>query len=340
MAYYRVKNGGTATGDAGRSATVGSGSFATLGAANYYNDIQDAIDNSTTSPVAGDTIQVSDLHAFTTTNIITYTNVAPSPFFIVSVDDANIDAARTSGNRASEICTSTSNDINFFNNFISGVEFESGDNISFRDTNTVEDCKFTTLNSDDVAVYLAGAHNSAFLINCEIALNNTNATGSVITGGSLFDMRGGSVTTTTGGTNQFFNVSADNGGATISMEGVDLSAVTGTIYRNSGGSQTQDDTINIRFDMCKLATGVAFANEVFKNQFQRLIATRCSDSSTAAEYQYHAHIYGGNVNDDDSIFRNEDEPFTESNQKISYEIVTNADVSLGSPLWFDFPILR
>ena len=43
MAYYYVKNGGTATGDAGRYATQQTGSFATLGAANYYNNIEAAI---------------------------------------------------------------------------------------------------------------------------------------------------------------------------------------------------------------------------------------------------------------------------------------------------------
>ena len=43
MAYYYVKNGGTATGDAGRYATQQTGSFATLGTANYYNDIITAI---------------------------------------------------------------------------------------------------------------------------------------------------------------------------------------------------------------------------------------------------------------------------------------------------------
>ena len=39
MAFYYVKNGGTAIGDAGRYATKQTGSFAGLGAANYYGAI-------------------------------------------------------------------------------------------------------------------------------------------------------------------------------------------------------------------------------------------------------------------------------------------------------------
>jgi hypothetical protein len=340
MAYYYVKNGGTATGDGGRFGSQQSGSFATLGASSYYNDIQDAIDNSTTSPIAGDFINPSDLHVFTTTNIITYQSTVPTPFFIVSVDDANIDAARTSGNRGTETCTSETNDIVIDSAFISGVKLESSDNIIFRDSNTIQDSVLRVSNSGDVAASLTGDHNSVCIINCEIAIDHAQASGSIVTGGSVFDMRGGIVTTTSLGINNFFNVSGDNGGCGINIKGVDLTAITGNIFGNSGSNLAQDDTLEINLDMCKIASGVVFANEVFKMQFMRLIATRCSFTSDDAEYRYHAHIFGGNVNDDDTIFRNEDEPFTESNQKISYEIVTNADVSLGSPLWFDFPILR
>lgn len=340
MAYYYVKIGGTATGDAGRYASQQSGSFAALGASGYYNDIQDAIDNSTTSPIAGDFINPSDLHVFTTINVITYQSTVTTPFFIVCVDDANIDASRTSGNRALETCTSTSNDVVVDSAFLSGIALESSDNNVFRDTNMLQDCKLHVSASGDIAVSLTGDHNSAYLVNCEIALDDANARGSVVTGGSVFDMRGGIVTTTSGGITNFFTVSGDNGGCNISIKGADLSVVTGNIFGNSGSNITSDDNIDVYLDMCKIAPGVTFANEVFKQQFMRLIATRCSDSSAAAEYQYHAHVFGGNVDDDDAIFRNEDEPFTESNQKISYKIVTNADVSLGSPLWFDFPVLR
>ena len=63
--FYYVKSGGTAntSSDDGRVATTRStGSFATKGAANYWDSILDAI-TATTAPVSGDLIMCSDAHA-------------------------------------------------------------------------------------------------------------------------------------------------------------------------------------------------------------------------------------------------------------------------------------
>ena len=116
--------------------------------------------------------------------------------------------------------------------------------------------------------------------------------------------------------------------------------MVGTLLSGVGASESTEDLVSVRMDLCKIDSGVAFTNTTFKSYNQRALFTRCSDSSAAAEYQYHLHAFGGDVDDDSVIFRNEDEAFTESNQKISYKIVTNSDASLGSPLWFDFPVLR
>jgi hypothetical protein len=66
MAFYYVKSGGTATGDAGRSTTARTGSFAAMGASAYYPTIKSIFaDQATTGNTAvdGDTILVSDLHS-------------------------------------------------------------------------------------------------------------------------------------------------------------------------------------------------------------------------------------------------------------------------------------
>lgn len=68
MAFYYVKSGGTATGDAGRSATARTGSFAAMGTSAYYPSIKAIFaDQATTGNTAidGDTILVSDLHSET-----------------------------------------------------------------------------------------------------------------------------------------------------------------------------------------------------------------------------------------------------------------------------------
>ena len=84
-----------------------------------------------------------------------------------------------------------------------------------------------------------------------------------------------------------------------------------------------DDQINAHFDLCKLASGVSRANEVFTSSGQRVLTTRCSSSSAAVEYQYGLTALGGDIDDDSAIFRNEDPAFADSGAKISYQIVTN-----------------
>jgi hypothetical protein len=177
---------------------------------------------------------------------------------------------------------------------------------------------------------------SLFLENCEIALNNAGSDINIQNGCS-FEMYGGSVTTTSVGLDAFILGGFISGGGHVDVFGVDLTAVTGTLLAGVGSDAAVDDIIDVRFDMCKLASGVAFTNETFKSKDQRALFTRCSDTSSAAEYQYHLHTFGGDVDDDSTIRRGDDPAFEDSGTDISYKIVTNSDAGLGAPLWFDFP---
>ena len=336
--YYYVKNGGTATGDAGRYATQQTGSFATLGVANYYNDIQDAI-NATTPPNKGDFINFSDVHVYSQSVNLPYLGKSTNPYFLACVDDVNIDVGRTTGNRGEEQNTATT-DVNITDSFISGLRVLSGDLIRFAGSSTLNDCVLGVDAPASNTVSTVGDGVSVTLINTVLQCDDEAATAFILNGGAVAAMYGGGITTNSAGLSRMSAAGFISGGGSLTIVGADLSAVTGTLLADVGGSGGSDDNIVARFDMCKLAAGVAFTNEAFKSKGQRLLATRCSDSSAAAEYQYHLHAFGGDVDDDSAIFRNEDEPFTESNQKISYKIVTNADASLGSPLWLDFPVLR
>ena len=336
MAYYYVKNGGTATGDAGRYASQQTGSFASLGVAGYYNNIESAI-AATTTPISGDFIGVSDAHSFTQATAYTYQGALVNPFFIVCVDDLNIDAGR-GASRGGEICTSTSNDINVNDQFISGIKLGSSDNINFNNNCTLYDCELSVSGSADIAISATTGEDSVRMIGGVINLASSGSVAALIQGGASLSLN--AVTLTSGvSVTTFSEGGFINGGGEMNVSGCDLSVVTGTILSAVGAADV-DDSINVKFDMCKIAAGVAFTDEVFKSRNQRALFTRCSDSSAAAEYQYHLHAFGGDVDDDSAIYRNEDEAFTESNQKISYKIVTNADAALGAPLWFDFPVLR
>ena len=340
MAYYYVKNGGTATGDAGRYATQQTGSFATLGTANYYDNILAAI-AATTSPVTGDFINPSDLHDYDAGGLnLLYTGVPSNPFFIVVVDDANMDAGRTIGNRGKE-ATGGSADEEIRDITASGLEFDVGDDRRFYGSNLLIDCSLSALGSSDINITTTNTGDgvSLSMVGGEIFCGVSGVVPMRLTNGFSLSMSNVTLAATTTVTN-LSDAGGANGGFTIDAKGCDFSKVTDTLIANVGSDANNDDLVVVRFDNVKIATGVAFTNETFKSYNQRALFTRCSDSSAAAEYQYHLHAFGGDVDDDSSIFRNEDEAFTESNQKISYKIVTNSDASLGSPLWLDFPILR
>jgi len=335
MADYIVKSGGSAAGDAGRYTSEQTGSFATLGAANYYGSISLA-EAATTTPVSGDRVLFSDVHAFSTSSSIGF---GIEGVLYICVSDLAMEDSRRSGNRGMEFSTGTA-DVIISDSFITGMLIKSGDDIRITRDAKIQDSILNVTGSADVALFMSDDGLSVDLIESAISCDNSAGVPVLIRGGSILKMTGGSIETLSAGIPFLTNGGFINGGASMYFKGVDLTNIITTIIANVGNDHVADDSIEIKFDMCKIAPGVAFTNEDFKSYNQRLLATRCSDSSAAAEYQYHLHAFGGDVDDDSAIFRNEDEAFTESNQKISYKIVTNSDASLGSPLWFDFPVLR
>lgn len=336
MAFYYVKdengvNTGLADGsDTGRFASVQTGTFAGLTTANYYSSIA-AAEGATTTPVSGDSILFSDVHDFNTASNISI-GIEGVNYFCVS--DINIDQSRRTGNKGRELTTGTSADIILTNFQSSGLILSTGDNLLYGRGNVITDGMIESRNNSNV---ISSNTDGAYLklLISELAINGTS-TEVLIQTGSSFIMEGGSVTTTATIANLFLG-GAGNGGMHINMQDTDISSVTGTILSGVGSSPTADDEISAKFTRCKLAVGVAFTNEDFFSLNQSALFLSCSDSNVAAEYQYHYHGHGGDVNQDATIFRNEDEAFPVSSQKISYKIETNTQASLMSPLIFDFP---
>lgn len=342
MAYYYVKTLGAVVGladgtDSGRFATQQTGSFATLTTANFYSSVSAAF-AATTPPTKGDFICVSNVHDYTVIASIQYTGVAENLFYILSVEDLNINLSSTT-TRAKETALGGPSDLNLIDVCVSGMEFAIGDNCSIGNS-WLSGCLLTMV-ADGNAINFSGASDGSAgtAINCEFAINATTSNFSIQSGSSM-NIEGGSVTTTTAGIDHLTQGGFGLGGGIVRINGTDLSAVTGTLIADVGSSEGDDDTIDVRITNSKIATGVAFANETFKSYNQRAEFIGCSDSSAAAEYQYHLHAFGGNVSDDSSAFRNEDPAFNEAGQKMSYEITTNSDASIGAPLWFDLPIKR
>jgi hypothetical protein len=336
MAFYYVKdengvNTGLADGgDAGRFATLQTGAFSGLTTANYYSSIS-AAEAATTPPVSGDSVFFSDIHDLNSASSLAL-GIEGVNYFCVS--DINIDQSRRAGNMGRELTTGTTADITLVNFQSSGLILSTGDNVLYGRGNVITDGMIESRSaSNTVSSNTDGAYLK--LVNSELALNGAS-TEIIVQTGSSFMMEGGSVTTASTIANLFLG-GAGNGGMHIDMFATDISAVTGTILSGVGSSPTADDGIDARFRSCKLAVGVAFTNEDFFSLNQSAVFSSCSDSDTEAEYQYHYHGHGGDINQDATIFRNEDEAFPVSSQRISYKIETNAQASLISPLIFEFP---
>jgi len=120
MAFYYVKSGGTAIGDAGRSETQRTGSFTSMGAANYYDSIYDVFAGGVpTTTVDIDYVIVSHLHIEThgsvNLGISSSTNYRHPKIFSVSDSDC-----QTYLKGAKVICTAGTLDITNAVNFKSG----------------------------------------------------------------------------------------------------------------------------------------------------------------------------------------------------------------------------
>jgi hypothetical protein len=95
--------------------------------------------------------------------------------------------------------------------------------------------------------------------------------------------------------------------------------------------------MEFEFIGCKLnASLTGFWEETKEHLNHRIKVANSSSTSAGAEYQYHEGGYGGEVDEDTSIYRDGSTAFP-SATKISLKCVTNADATPASPFWFDFP---
>lgn len=337
MADYIVKNGGTATGDNGRYTSTQTGSFATLGAANYYDSIFDVTPAGggvpTTAFTTSDRILCSSAHNKDFGAALTLTaadNINHS--VVISVDDSNMDAylkGAKEGTASAVANVTLSNTWNFKGVSIqadgafvcntpgSDIRFDDGELLYIDNSNKTvsigQPVKLTMINSD---------------------FNRANSQNSLsFTNGAFLEMIGGGTTGVDG--NRFFHIGFASGRSAAEMHGVNLSSITsGNILNNAGGAST-DDGIDILMDGCKMG-GAGFVNESFAHSNQRLIATRSSSTSAGEEYQFFQRTWGGDVEDQDDagIHRDESTAYP-SGTKVSFKVTSVASCSPQRCVSFD-----
>lgn len=193
MAFYYVKSGGTATGDAGRYTTQQTGSFTTLGAANYYDNVLAAF-NATTTPTSNDFIYVSNIHNYTYGANVQFNGPTSGGFVnIYSVSDTAIDQYSAG---ADEV-TSDGFDFAFTGRLVfRGVGMIAGDDVNILSQNVqliIEDGMLGVDGSNDI-FRIAGDGSSVFFKNSNLMVNGSAASVDM-SNAALLKMIGGQVTT-------------------------------------------------------------------------------------------------------------------------------------------------
>jgi len=326
MAFYLVKDDGTATGDAGRYATQQTGSFATIGVSGYYATIAAAL-GATTVPAGTDSIQCSDAHAQDYGASQTLAFPTTSGVSVMSVSDTNIDQY-SSG--ASDSTTTGSMTINGSVS-MSGMTISSAGNQNMGNGTYQEyyECSF----SMDRWTSSGGTFSRIYLWNCDVGLDVGAASSFILFRASRFEMDGGSISTGLASINRAFDLTFD---CTIQLTGVDLTACANNVFEDSETSTTRN--WDVTFNNCELRSGCAITDQTVNCRGQIVRAFNTSATSADSEHQFYVDDWAGVAEDQDDtgIFRNESQAFPDGTQA-SIKVVTNADASINAPFIFDLP---
>jgi len=334
MSYFYIKSGfGTRT--TGGGTTAQTGTMAALGASNVYNDILDALAD-TTPPVAGDIFICSDLHAFDNGgSVIFYVFPATGiPIQIYSVDDANIDQYSAGASETTTSSLKWSGKADFM-----GVDLSTGIYLG-NDGNNVstshKDCTLTLQGGSDYIGCISDGV-KIDIINTTIACGSTGNGIRLTSGGGIIRIIGSAFTATTT-VNDLIATSSGGGGGRLECTGTDLSVITGYLLGNHGSAQTSDDRLEVRIDKCKLNASVGFVEETLTNRDSYILVTNSAPTSAEAEHQYYSQDYNGNVKDQASagIHRDESTAYGDG-EKVSFKCTSSANVSRLNPLVFDAP---
>lgn len=331
MAWYYVKSGGTATGDGGRTTTQRTGTWSVT-ASEYYDEIGDAV-GATTVPTDGDFILVSDLHSKTgaAAPILNAGGATTGAGLqIISVDNANQDQYKPG---ATEECSSSGYAAGN-NGLIAGIDLE-GENNAF--AITASDYRFwsvkdSVLSTNTGRVQLLADGACLDLVNVDIDI----ASSIQIANGGRIWWRGG--TWTSGATVDIINADGANAGLTIYIEGVDLSACTGSLFDGTPSAATTD-AILVKLTNCQINSSLTLPSDVFfKLPQQRFEMWGCDDSTGDDLHRYHMQDGTGKVVNNDAKFVTADTVWYGGSAKSSYEVSTTALCSHVHPFTFDLPI--
>ena len=341
MAYYYVKSGGTAAAatDNGRYASQQTGSFATLGAANYYNRVTDAL--AATTPIgAGDYICCASDHSYTgySANAVfvgpgQWTN---DPATLVSVDVSNME------NELAGAYESAPSHRLYLENMwnVKSMSLACGNSL-FIDANTFVIANDTTFTID--------GNNKAFILDseCYVELYNCTIPFTEVGGGTtqtinLFQrtklyMKG---CTTTHGTTPA-NIFADAEGSSLYVEDCDLSSAgSATMVAASSVNTNFTPFRPHKFHRCKLNASWAgpfdTAPDSTTGPDHSMLITQSGSTTGESESQFLYIDPQGQAEEETGIYRTGSAAYP-STAQTSLKVSTNTYTTRHRPFSFDFP---
>ena len=328
MSYYYVKNGGSATGDAGRAATKRTGTFATMGTSAYYDSIYDVIGGGvpTTALVDGDFILCASDHAHTYTVDTKFAPIAYAEIHVSSVD------------------------VNNAEDYLAGAA-EVGTDLTTNNTGNARISFYGVSFATSLFLYLAQAGNShANFYDCGLELTSTNANYYIYLpnkeGASVLlkdtsitfavakqSMRMGRASllvmdniTLLGGASDNFIGPADFG-AHCFIRNTDLSSVTNAI--SLFGSSVGDDHVTLTLERCLIGSAVPLSRAPFVSTSSKLKATSIDMGDG---YHYFEEItFEGTSSEETGIYRTSGATYDGTNQ-FCVDMTSSSNASYGKPL--------
>ena len=329
---YYVRHDGVASGDAGRAATPRTGSFASMGTANYYAAIKDALTLPTTPAVGGDDVLCASDHARTTVTGETHTGGDNGlPVTIRSVDTANADQTLAG---ASEIITAGSLTSNKFIVY-DGVDIEVRDSIVGGSISDHGSSIYRNLTLDygrtSAVVYgLTQSNREVLVEDCEYHM--AGAASLVAIGGA----RGShavfrNITPTAGNPKDattLFNLK----GGTTEVENSDFSGfASATDFFTGFATTTPDGVPTGIITGCKLPAGITI-NDTIDDPSAYVKAVSC-DVGDGYHYFYYADKRGV-TSEETAIYRTLSTTYDGTN-RFSAEVVSSANASSELPHEFE-----
>lgn len=342
MAFVYIKAGGTADGTAnGVHATQQTGSFAALGAANYYSDMAAAF----AQGGADDVYCVSDANSLTSSegNVSLKTGQSDNTYmYLTCVSDTNIDQEVDGTGAANPQIYAIDWTVLNANVVHRGLYIKMSDDMSITGTCecVFDGCKVHFTAAGCILSSVSDGKLVSF-INTDLQYDGSTTQCMSFGGGSRLEFIGGSFSGAS--VLNIFHGSGIgfNGGATIKFLGVDMSGLANPYYLNDVGSdQANDDSLHVMYHDCKLnSTFTGFVEETIARRKHLFEAVGCANASADSVYQFHLETMNGSIEDDTATYLTATEAVFGATE-VSAKVVSTANATIYSPFRVELPWVK